>query len=120
MKPELKNKRNIRVLVCGGRDYDNKIGVFSILGATHDTLGIQTVIHGNARGADSLAYDWARENGVEVIPCPADWEIHGKAAGPVRNQKMIQYKPDLVIAFPGGKGTKDMVDKAKREGIPVI
>ena len=120
MKPELKNKRNIKVLVCGGRDYDNKIGVFGILGATHETLGIQTVIHGNAKGADSLADEWARENSVEVIPCPADWETHGKAAGPIRNLEMLQHKPDLVIAFPGGNGTKDMVDKAKREGIPVI
>ena len=120
MGPGLKNKRNIKVLVCGGRYYDNKIGVFSILGATHETLGIQAVIHGNARGADSLADEWARKNGVEIIPCPADWETHGKAAGPIRNLEMLQYKPDLVIAFPGGNGTKDMVNKAKREGIPVI
>jgi len=120
MTPTLKNKEYVGILVCGGRDYNDKASVFGILGITFETLGIQTIIHGSAKGADSLADLWAKENGVEVISCPADWGTLGRAAGPARNLKMLQYKPDLVIAFPGGRGTKDMIDKAKKEGIPII
>lgn len=120
MDPKLKNKKNIRVLVCGGRDYENELAVHGILGTTHKTLGIQAIIHGDAAGADSFADQWARKNEVDVIRCPADWETHGKVAGPTRNLKMLRYEPDLVIAFPGGKGTGDMIAKAKKEGIPII
>ena len=109
----------MRVLVCGGRDYHDRQQVFDVLDdlrepATH-------IIHGGARGADTFGRDWAKERKVPYTTFRADWGKLGRAAGPIRNQKMLsEGKPDLVVAFPGGKGTADMVSRAKKAGIPVI
>jgi len=85
---------------------------------------ITMLIHGAARGADSLAASWAIDTGLaefgEVLAFPADWNKHGVAAGPVRNQEMLDVgKPDLVVAFAGGRGTEDMVRRAIKAGINV-
>lgn len=124
----------MRVLVCGGRNYDNYEHVRDVLykfcddhnlWSTPDRdgnkmpLGI-TIIHGGARGADSLADQWAVVNWVPFEEYKADWKTYGKAAGAIRNQRMLdEGKPDVVIAFPGGTGTADMIRRAKRAGIPV-
>lgn len=79
------------------------------------------LIHGDARGADRIADEWAKEALVEIEKYPADWKKHGKAAGPIRNRQMLKKgRPDYVIAFPGGKGTADMVDIAKKAGVEVL
>jgi hypothetical protein len=79
------------------------------------------IIHGAARGADTLAARWARRHGVPQIACPADWKTHPRAAGVLRNTSMLmEHKPHVVIAFPGGNGTADMVRKARLEGVIVI
>lgn len=81
---------------------------------------ITAIIHGGASGADTMAHRWAGMIAKPVDVYPASWCKHGRAAGPIRNQQMIDDgKPDLVIAFPGGKGTADMVRKAEAAGIPV-
>ena len=109
-----------RVLVCGGRDYCNREMVYSVLDAAHAANPIVCLIHGAARGADTLAADWALDRDVLCNAFPADWERDGKAAGPIRNQRMLQEgKPHMVIAFPGGRGTADMARKAENAGIPV-
>lgn len=105
----------MRVLVCGGRDYDDRARVYTVL----DEVNPEWVIHGNARGADTLAADWARSRNRRVIACPANWARDGKRAGPIRNQNMLGQQPDLVIAFPGGRGTADMVQRARKAGIDV-
>ena len=110
----------MKVLVCGGRDFANKITLDYILDMFNKETQIDTIIHGDARGADSLASLWAREHNIKEIPFPADWEKYGKAAGPIRNEQMLDYsKPDMVIAFPGGNGTKHMIDLATRKGYDV-
>lgn len=109
----------IRVLVCGGRDYRDRPGVFDALNRAHAKRAICLVIHGAASGADSLGSAWARNRGIEEVPFPADW-TQGRAAGPIRNQRMLDDgKPDAVIAFPGGQGTADMVRRAEAAGVPV-
>jgi cephalosporin hydroxylase len=115
----------MRVLVCGGRDYDNWIKLQETLlrecDARCDDYDHLTIIQGGARGADSLAKDWARLQEVEMEEYPADWDQYGKAAGIIRNQEMLtEGKPDLVIAFPGGRGTAHMVRIAKDAGVEVI
>jgi hypothetical protein len=107
----------MRILVCGGRDFNNRL----FLAATLESLGpITRVIHGGARGADMLAGEWAIENGIPFEVFGADWEKYGRAAGPRRNAEMLaKGKPDLVVAFPGGRGTADMVRRAKAKGVPV-
>ncbi|MGB3417884.1 MAG: DUF2493 domain-containing protein [Mesorhizobium sp.] len=119
----------MRVLVCGGRDFNDRQKLHNALDAIvprtePDEYGNSlpdnvTIIHGGARGADQLADDYGVLNwcGIEIFR--ADWGL-GKAAGPIRNQRMInEGKPDIVVAFPGGKGTADMVRRAKTAGIPV-
>jgi hypothetical protein len=109
----------MRVLVCGGRDYDEWLKVFDELEGLKPYP--TTVIQGGASGADRHARDWAHDSGTECITFDADWSKHGKSAGPIRNQRMLdEGKPDLVLAFPGGKGTADMVGRAKAAGVRVI
>lgn len=106
----------MRVLVCGGRIYENYEFLFSTL----RNKTITTLIHGGATGADLLAHRYARANNIPVEIYPALWFLHGRKAGFMRNQQMlISGHPDLVIAFPGGKGTADMIRRAIQAKIPV-
>lgn len=110
----------MRVLVCGGRNYQNKRFLFEELDMLNVEEGITMVIEGGASGADNLAFEWARSRYKPVITHFADWASLGVAAGPIRNAEMLQnYAPDLVIAFPGGKGTEDMVNRAKTANVEV-
>lgn len=114
----------MRVLVCGGRNFEDAALLERTLNEIHDATAIKAVIHGGARGADSLAGAWARtrvaSGPVEEIACPANWRRHGNAAGPIRNQHMLAaMRPHLVIAFAGGRGTADMVKRARAAGIEV-
>lgn len=108
-----------KVLVCGGRDYANRGMLFGVLDGSHTVTPIDLLIHGAALGADTLAQEWAEYRGVRSLQFPADWETHGKAAGPMRNKKMLLEKPELVIAFPGGCGTANMIGLAEDADIPV-
>jgi hypothetical protein len=109
----------MRLLVCGGRDYDNWAVVCSTLDRFHNYPELQ-IIHGNACGADWLARTWAVYRGVPHIPFPARWDLYGKAAGMRRNTEMLALgRPDRVIAFPGGAGTADMIRQSVARGVPV-
>ena len=117
----------MNVLVCGGRDYSNANAVFSALDEIEKTKGqIRFLIHGSASGADELAAKWMKEKikadpNRSMVACPADWASHGRAAGPIRNQWMLdQWKPQVVVAFPSGRGTADMVSRARLSNVPVI
>lgn len=79
------------------------------------------LIQGGATGADTMARDWAATHPeIKRYVCRANWDKYGLAAGPIRNAKMLEWGPDLVVAFAGGKGTADMVRRAKAAGIEVI
>lgn len=110
----------LRVLVTGGRDFADRDLLFHTLDRLHLERGIALVIHGAARGADRLANDWAKERRVPRHACPADWDGLGPAAGPIRNSFMLTLSPDLVVAFSGGGGTLDMVNKAELASVEVI
>ncbi len=112
---------SLRVLITGGRDYSDRDFLFETLDRLHATHAFSVLIHGDASGADKLAGEWAAARGIEVQTRPADWTRHGRAAGPIRNQTLLaEEKPELVVAFPGGKGTADMVTRARKAGIEVI
>jgi SLOG family YspA-like protein len=115
--------RKMRVLVCGGRDFDDVGLMISVLDRLHTEKSFTVLIHGNARGADRIADAWAWRMGV---PCESyglpqgEWDELGKKAGPLRNQRMLdEGKPDLVVAFPGSGGTKDMVRRAVKAGVAI-
>lgn len=110
----------MRVIVCGGRNYDDQGAVDRALDLLHAKRGITLIIEGGADGADRLARWWAQKRGVPYQTFEADWVTYGKRAGPWRNMAMIyEGKPDGVVAFPGGRGTADMADQAKRACLTV-
>ena len=106
----------MRVIVCGGRDYSDEATIHDVL----SNLRPATIVHGDARGADSYSELIASSYGHTTERHPADWKAHGRAAGPIRNQKMLDGGADLVIAFPGGRGTADMVSRARKAGVVVL
>lgn len=98
----------MRVIVCGGRDYDDNATFNKCMNNIHKKFTITEVIQGGARGADTLARMWAEANNISQIEVKADWKQFGRAAGMVRNKLMATMEPDAVIAFPGGRGTENM------------
>lgn len=115
----------MKILVTGGRDYIDQEVVDWALDQLNEYLAernkkILAVIHGAADGADTCADNWAKKNGVLHARCPGNTDYYGfKAFGPVRNKQMLVFQPDLVVAFPGGNGTKDMKACAKKHGYKV-
>lgn len=111
----------MRILICGSRDFNE---VDEILYVFENLSKDDIIIHGGARGADSIAGWIAKQRGMEVKEFPAQWKKHGRAAGPIRNQQMInEGKPDKAYAFYKDKsksrGTADMVRRCKKAGIPI-
>lgn len=109
-----------RFIVCGGRNYKNVAAIEHALTVLHQRIGIACIIHGGASGADDIAAGWALSNGIQVYEFEAKWNSQGRRAGPIRNALMLEEgKPDGVVAFPGGSGTKDMVKQARAAGVTV-
>lgn len=109
----------MRLLVCGGRDYTDDARLRGVLDKIYQEKALACVIEGGARGADRLAQRWAKDMSVALLTFPAKWGLYGKRAGYLRNEQMlVEGKPTHVIAFPGGRGTADMVRQAKKAGIP--
>lgn len=110
----------MRILVCGGRDFNDRDLLYnSLLPYINDTN--LTIIHGAASGADSMSHSWATAFKHNIESYPADWDKYGKRAGFIRNSQMLKEgKPDLVIAFPGGKGTQMMIHLAEAAKVPVL
>jgi hypothetical protein len=124
-----------KILVCGSRTYGtipnthppepdhpaiNRLG--TVLDGLYATYGPFTLIHGAAQGADTLAYEWALNTDCSVVGFPADWATHGKSAGPIRNKAMLDFGPDLVVAFVDkplheSRGTNNMVTIARQAGV---
>lgn len=118
-------KRGLRVIVCGGRKFgeseDEQERIWQALGDLDDELGIALVAHGGATGADSEAGAWATHMRKPAHVFPARWKEEGRAAGPLRNQRMLDtIRPDALVAFPGGRGTADMIRRAESAGVRVI
>ena len=110
----------MRILVCGGRDYSDKETMSKVL-ADYFYGPEDVLICGMARGADLISHEYVSKTDAHIEEYPALWDEHGRAAGPIRNQQMLDDgKPDLVIAFPGGRGTAHMKNIAKKAGVKVI
>jgi predicted Rossmann-fold nucleotide-binding protein len=112
-------QKNLRLIVCGGRQYSDGQTIWTALDKIHSEHGISQIICGGAPGSDDYVSKWAKTNGVAVTIVLAEWQKHGHAAGPKRNQKMLELKPDGVVAFPGGAGTADMCRLAREAGLKI-
>jgi len=111
----------MRILVCGGRRYDDRTKVFDVLDTLNYRTPITVVLQGGASGADSLARDWADERGIEVQTYVSGTTQDGRASWSRGNQWMLdEGRPNLVVAFPGVRRTADMVLRAKSAGVTVI
>lgn len=116
-------RRQMKILVCGGRDWRDAGAVNRVLMLVHNRHGVTLVIEGGARGADAMAREWATAHGVHTATVAALWRrpdgTPDPSAGPRRNRAMLLLGPDAVIAFPGGAGTGDMVRAARAAGVRV-
>lgn len=113
----------MKVLVCGGRNWDSYIAVHDALASILKDRDFKrfVVIEGGAKGADAYARLATHELGLDLVTVPAEWDKYGRRAGPIRNQKMLEMEPDLVLAFPmpDSVGTWDMVRRARKAGVEV-
>lgn len=113
----------MRIIVCGGREYSDVARLRAVLDEFHGNKSIEHVAHGDARGVDRWAAAWAQKHGITTTSYPADWQRYGRAAGPIRNREMLRAEMALgltmVVAFPGGKGTRDMCSQACAAGVMV-
>lgn len=112
----------MRVLVCGGRHFSDKVWLNRSLDELHREKPITLLICGGATGADAHAEAWAKRNEIAHYVVPAKWKTgkRGNGEGPIRNQRMIdEGKPDLLVAFPGNDGTADMVNRAMNAKVEV-
>lgn len=124
----MKSERNFfNVIVCGGRNYKNQENVYSILDIINQKIKNNCaifenntelkIINGGADGADLLSKFWARDRNVQLDIFLADWTTYGKSAGPIRNKLMFDSSnPHMIVAFNGGKGTKNMITLALDNG----
>lgn len=108
----------MKIIVTGGRDYLYASHIFKVL----NELKPDHVVHGDCRtGADCIATEWCRKYGVPFTGYPAHWSRYKRGAGPKRNGMMIHCsEADVVVAFPGGKGTNDCVKQAKAFGMKIM
>lgn len=128
----------MRILVTGSRDWTDRDAVYHALNQICEERGLNyipdehgntmpdpskvTVVHGACpTGADIIADDWCISADFLAERHPADWGTHGKAAGPIRNQEMVDLGADICLAFPLGasRGTRDCMRRAEAAGIPV-
>lgn len=111
----------MKVVVCGGRAFDDADFIFEELDRLHAQHAFGTLIEGDARGVDRIAGAWARSRNIALIEFPADWKKEGRHAALIRNERMLREgQPDLVIAFPGAQGTSHTCWLAGKLGIAVI
>lgn len=110
----------MKVVIAGGRDFNDFGLVKEVVDAFHKETQITSVLCGEARGADTLGKSWADFNDVLVDSYPADWNLRGKSAGFYRNQRMAEDCDSVIVFWDGlSHGTAHMINSAKKLGKPV-
>ena len=120
-----------RIIIAGSRNVEENKEIKLLTNITLSLYGFKdiVIIQGGAKGIDALGKKWAKTRNNLCVEFKADWEMHGKLAGPIRNQVMAEYACEedmkyspLLLAFPSrtGKGTQDMIRKALAKGMDII
>ncbi|MFP4601059.1 MAG: SLOG family protein [Persicimonas sp.] len=111
-----------RVIIAGSRDITEPQDVFhAIKIAKTSGMAIDEVVTGGARGVDTIAHEAAKRKGVATKVFPANWDEHGKAAGPIRNREMAEYADALLAVWDGeSRGTSNMIAEARKRGLEVF
>lgn len=108
----------MKTIIAGSRTINEMDALTAAIRASK--FDISEVVSGGAGGVDQLGEQWACAHGVPVVKFPADWNAHGKAAGPIRNRKMAEYAEALIAVWDGrSRGTKNMIDTAQKLGLKV-
>lgn len=110
----------MNVVITGGRDFNNRDLLFRVLDEIHDDRPITLIRNGGMTGADALSSRWAYERKVDTECVGALWGQYGSKAGPLRNEWMLSRPTDILVAFPGGRGTRNTIDRARRLHFTVI
>lgn len=112
----------MRVLVFGGRDFIPTHNAWKWLDTMIEDLPSikDTFLSGRAVGADSMGESMSAFWDANLETFPADWKMHGKSAGHIRNQEMLDSGIDIAFQFPGGRGTEDMRRRLDRAGVKVV
>lgn len=108
----------MKTIIAGSREIND----LSLITKAVSECGwiVSEVVSGNARGVDRLGETWALYNAVPIQLFPAEWDVYGKSAGPIRNRKMAEYADTLIAIWDGkSKGTKNMIDTATKLGLTV-
>jgi len=109
----------MKVIVAGSRHFNDADIIYSVI--KKSPWAITELVHGCARGVDTTAGQWAKENSIPVKEFPADWSQFGKAAGPIRNTQMAEYSDALIaIMFDGSRGTKNMIQTALNKNLQIF
>lgn len=111
------------LLVTGSREWTDRLILRMVLSNLHAGSQFDVLIHGDARGADTLAKEWALDSGLIAQAYPAEWRKYGRIAGRVRNVEMLKGHPDAtVVAFPlpQSRGTLHCIGEAVKLGRKVL
>ena len=109
----------MKVIIAGSRDIDD----YSLVekAVAQSGFEITEVVSGGARGVDFLGEQWALNNHIRTTAFPAQWAAYGRAAGPIRNEKMAQYAEALIAVWDGkSAGTRNMIENAEKRGLKVF
>lgn len=109
----------MKLIIAGGRDYTRRRADALLIKSLWKAGLVDEIVSGCAAGADAYGEIAALMLGVPMQKFPADWDTHGKAAGPIRNREMAEYA-DAVVLLPGGRGTESMYQEAKRAGLIIF
>lgn len=111
--------KGVRTIIAGPRTLDSLAFVEAAVSASG--FVITEVVSGCAKGIDLRGEEWAEKNGVPIKRFPANWQEHGKAAGPLRNREMVAYAEALIAIWDGvSRGTEDCIAEARRRGLKVF
>ena len=127
--PAVAPSHSLVIAAGGGRDlaWPQQRVAAELLARSGGSL-VHLLLHGGARGADAAIGRAAQQLGWSALVMPAQWQLHGRAAGPIRNRELLEQaiakavahtSPGslasvLVVAFPGGPGTASLVQQARR------
>jgi hypothetical protein len=107
----------MKVIIAGSRHIDNIH--FLELAIQKSGFDITEVVSGGARGVDQLGERWAKDHNIPIKKFSAEWDKYGKKAGPMRNKLMAEYGEALIAIYDGGKGTKNMIENATKQGLQI-
>lgn len=113
----------MKTIIAGSRDISDVSRVKATIkhAVKFNGLEVTEVVCGCAAGVDEIGKQWAEGNGIPVKQFPADWQKHGKAAGPIRNREMAEYADALIAIWDGkSRGTANMIEEAEKHGLKVF